>query len=151
MKSFDSCPCCGQKIELRRDSVTHAFTCPSCGCAFRHNLRKWIISLPVAVVLALGLLYLLRDSFIPPIVIAFVLVPVPGPAPRLTHLRTSPTVAITWTSVPDKTYRLQYKDNLSDADWTDLGEPVTATATSTSAFDNTGAHPRRFYRVLLLN
>ena len=76
MKSFDSCPCCGQKIELQRDSVTHTFTCPSCGCVFRHNLRKWIIALPVVVVLALGLLYLLRDSFIPPIIIAFVLVPV---------------------------------------------------------------------------
>jgi hypothetical protein len=85
---------------------------------------------------------------------AFVLVPAAGPfrpAPRLTKLRTAPAVTITWTSVPDKTYRLQYKNNLGDANWTDLGNPVTATNTSTSASDNTGSHTRRFYRVLLLD
>jgi hypothetical protein len=68
-------PLCRQKIELRRDTVTRAFTCPVCGCAFRHNARKWIIALPIVVILALGLLYLLHDTFIPPIFIAFVLVP----------------------------------------------------------------------------
>ena len=50
-----------------------------------------------------------------------------------------------------KIYRLQYKGSLNGANWTDLDHPVTATAPNTSAIDNTGAHTRRFYRVLLLN
>ena len=72
VKSLDCCPCCHLRIELRKDSGR--FVCPGCGCGFRHNIRKWLIAIPVAVVVALALFYF-AGSFIPPILIAFVVVP----------------------------------------------------------------------------
>jgi Tol biopolymer transport system component len=40
--------------------------------------------------------------------------------------------AIAWDSVPGKTYQLQFKPNLRDAPWTDVGNPVIGTAYRTS-------------------
>jgi fibronectin type III domain protein len=57
-------------------------------------------------------------------------------------------VTLTWTSIPGSTYQLQYKNQLSDASWTDLGGSVTASGDNVSAMDagNSGA-ALRFYRV----
>jgi hypothetical protein len=51
------------------------FVCSACGCGFRHNWRKWLVGLPLAVLLALVLLYFTRGTIIPPIFVAFVAVP----------------------------------------------------------------------------
>jgi hypothetical protein len=72
MKSFDYCPCCRQRIELRKDSG--GFVCPACGCVFRHNFRKWLVAVPVAIGVGLALFYL-AGSFIPPMLIGFVVAP----------------------------------------------------------------------------
>jgi hypothetical protein len=32
-----------------------AFVCPICNCEFRHNLKKWCIGLPAAIILAIVL------------------------------------------------------------------------------------------------
>jgi hypothetical protein len=72
MKSFDYCPCCRQRIELRKNSS--GFVCPACGCVFRHDFRKWLIAIPVAIVVALAL-FRFVGSFIPPILIGFLVAP----------------------------------------------------------------------------
>lgn len=55
---------------------------------------------------------------------------------------------VTWTSVPNRTYRLQYKDDLGSAIWADVGD-FPATGTTTSASNNSNG-TQRFYRVVLL-
>jgi YD repeat-containing protein len=68
---------------------------------------------------------------------------------KVTHV--SGVFTLTWNSVSNKVYRLQYKNNLTDANWFDLPNDVTATGTTTVKTD---AMPRnqtnRFFRVMLL-
>ena len=59
-------------------------------------------------------------------------------------------VTVTWTSIAGRSYRLQFKENLTDENWTDLTPDVTAagvTATDTNAVDTA---TQRFYRVICL-
>jgi YD repeat-containing protein len=68
----------------------------------------------------------------------------------------NPTVAgggvtVQWLSVPGKTYRLQFKNSLADADWTDVPGDVSAADVTASKTDTTATgQSGRFYRVLLL-
>lgn len=94
VKSFDHCPACRATVELRSNSAGAGFVCPSCGCGFRHNRRKWLVALPLAGALALVLLYFTRDTIIPPIFIGFVAVPLIA----LFVLRRIPSYVITPTS-----------------------------------------------------
>jgi len=56
-----------------------------------------------------------------------------------------------WSSIPGLTYRLQYKNNLTDAVWTDLPGDVTASGTTVLKTDATsGTNSTRFYRILAL-
>jgi len=57
-------------------------------------------------------------------------------------------VTISWTSIANQTYRVQYKNNLSDPTWTDLAPDVTASGSTASTTDTTIA--QRFYRVAVL-
>lgn len=61
------------------------------------------------------------------------------------------SVTVEWSSVPGKTYRLQFKTALADANWTNVPGEITAAGPQTSAVDNTanGQSPR-FYRVILV-
>jgi len=53
-----------------------------------------------------------------------------------------------WSSVIGKTYRVQYKNHLTDTGWNDLAGIVTATGTNAVKVDVTSAgEPQRFYRV----
>ena len=58
-------------------------------------------------------------------------------------------INITWSAVSNATYRVQYKEDLNGANWTDLAGDVTANAASASKADTliTG---NRFYRIHLL-
>jgi hypothetical protein len=56
-------------------------------------------------------------------------------------------IKITCGSVAGKIYRVAYKDNLSDATWTGLSGPITATGTTTSYMDTTSGKTQRFYIV----
>lgn len=47
----------------------------------------------------------------------------------------SDLITISWTSVPGKTYRLQYKSSLNDLQWTDTSGDVVATGATTSKTD----------------
>jgi hypothetical protein len=57
---------------------------------------------------------------------------------------------LTWNSLAGKTYRVQYKDNLEDTDWTDLLPDVVATGATASKSDAVG-NSQRFYRILALD
>jgi hypothetical protein len=58
---------------------------------------------------------------------------------------------ISWSSVPGKTYAVEYSETLPSHGWTDLGTPVLARGPATTAKDNS-PQPRRqrYYRVRLV-
>ena len=58
----------------------------------------------------------------------------------------SGVVTILWNSVPGKTYRIQFKDDLKSTGWNDLAGLVVATS-ATSSKQDTLARPQRYYRV----
>jgi uncharacterized repeat protein (TIGR03803 family) len=60
------------------------------------------------------------------------------------------TVTFSWSAVVGRNYQAQFKTNLTQADWSNLGLPLQATNSTASAFDRTTANPQRFYRVVLL-
>jgi hypothetical protein len=93
------------------------------------------------------------------------LVFMPAPTPRAANVgpdepplwlgklafTTEGQVVISWSAQPGRTYRVQYKDNLADAEWTNLDGDVEAHDTVASKTDaQAAAMPQRFYRVLRL-
>jgi hypothetical protein len=88
----------------------------------------------------------------------------PTPTPRAPNARPPPeirfreirfeganTVTLTWLTEPGRIYRVQYKTDLGEANWSILSGDVTANGDSASRTDNSvqGAS-QRFYRVLLV-
>jgi Stage II sporulation protein/Putative Ig domain len=57
---------------------------------------------------------------------------------------------LSWAGVQGVTYRVQFKNQLSDSVWTDLNGNLIATGAVASFADEPGAS-RRFYRVLIVN
>jgi hypothetical protein len=62
---------------------------------------------------------------------------------------TNGVLTITWRSIQNVTYRVQFKSSLADTDWTDLLGDVTANGSTASKNDNVAAGTR-FYRVKAL-
>jgi hypothetical protein len=60
------------------------------------------------------------------------------------------SVELTWTSIPGKTYQIQYRTNVQVTGWTIVGSAITANAWTTSA-TATAAGGRLFFRVVQLN
>ncbi len=58
------------------------------------------------------------------------------------------TVVLTWDTLPGKTYRIYYKDNLSDPDWNLVAGQLTLTATTAAIEDPEGKQVQRFYQVV---
>jgi len=58
------------------------------------------------------------------------------------------SVTLGWQSISGRTYRVEYKTNLTDPSWTALPPNITATGSSTSRTDPAGA-ARKFYRLVL--
>jgi uncharacterized delta-60 repeat protein len=60
-------------------------------------------------------------------------------------------INLIWDALPNRTYRVQYKSNLSSDNWADLAGDTSAAAPTASKTDTTlGDASQRFYRVLLL-
>jgi hypothetical protein len=58
---------------------------------------------------------------------------------------------ITFASLAGKNYRLEYKNNVSDASWTLVGNNIPGLSGTTTALDPAAAGmARRFYRVLAI-
>jgi uncharacterized repeat protein (TIGR03803 family) len=55
---------------------------------------------------------------------------------------------LTWSTVAGRSYQLQYKTNLAQSGWSNLGEVSTATNTTLRASDLCGPDGQRFYRVV---
>ena len=73
--------------------------------------------------------------------------PISSPAASATT-STPGTVNITVTATAGFSYRLQIKDDLNAATWTNLGLAVTASGNSVTFTDTPGAQTQRFYRVV---
>jgi len=74
-----------------------------------------------------------------------------GSGPRLTgiELLLGDQIRFTWTTEVGGRYRVQAKDNLADADWTELTGDITATeSTASRTLAVTGL--QRFYRIAKL-
>ena len=63
----------------------------------------------------------------------------------------SGTMQFNWSSVIGKTYRVAYKNALTDTNWTDLSGNITATGATCSWTDTTATATRRFYVVYAVN
>jgi hypothetical protein len=72
----------------------------------------------------------------------------PPPPPVLQGIEmTSGVVAVSGYAAPGHTYRLQYKNDLSDSDWTDIAPDIVATNSTIVITDVQGAASQRFYRI----
>ena len=73
------------------------------------------------------------------------------PLPTLGSIqRSNDVMTITWSAVPDRTYRVQYKETLTGTNWNDLAPDIIAGGSVGVATDAAGSSPQRFYRVKLL-
>ena len=59
-------------------------------------------------------------------------------------------VVITWSSVSNQSYHLQYKTNLAATNWFDLAPNIAATGSTVSFTDHPITGHQRYYRVMLL-
>jgi len=59
-------------------------------------------------------------------------------------------IVITWSAENARTYRVQYKDDLNAAAWSDLSD-VTANSAVASTTEVIGAAAQRFFRIQLLS
>ena len=77
-------------------------------------------------------------------------VTLPPIVPAFTQTNGSSDFGFTWGAIPGVTYQVQYKTNLAQADWINLGDPITTTNPAASILDSFGTDPERFYRVQLV-
>ena len=76
---------------------------------------------------------------------------VPIPLPSFQSIRQSGgTVNFTWTTLAGLAYQIQYKTDLTSANWINLGSPTNATSGTMSVSDAIGSALRRFYRIALV-
>ena len=64
---------------------------------------------------------------------------------------TNDTVSFTFSATSGLLYRVQYKNDLTNALWTTLGSDILASSNSIPASDNLTGVPKRFYRALQVN
>ena len=57
------------------------------------------------------------------------------------------TITLTWSAVAGQTYQLQFKTNLNQMSWNNLGSVIAATNSVVTVLDSPGPDPQRFYRV----
>jgi len=74
------------------------------------------------------------------------------PRPHVNAITTTATgFAINFISVPGKTYRIEFKDSLSDTFWSPLDIDITADAATLTVHDDSAGNGQRFYRITVLN
>lgn len=52
LQSTGACPWCGVRMDMKKRQGV--FSCPVCGCTFRHNWRAWTVGIPLALAVAFG-------------------------------------------------------------------------------------------------
>jgi hypothetical protein len=69
------------------------------------------------------------------------------PQPKIIgEVKNGNSVTLTWTSQSGLSYQLQYKTNITQVGWLNLGSPIAANTATTSASDTISA-TQRYYRV----
>lgn len=58
-------------------------------------------------------------------------------------------IEVTWRSVVNTNYQVQWALTTSSNHWINLGAPITGTGSVISVLDSTRGHPAKFYRVVL--
>ena len=75
----------------------------------------------------------------------------PAPVPAIQALApVNGSIQLAWTALPGVQYQVQYKTNLTQTGWINLGGIITATKNPMTFSNNIGSDPQRFYRVVLL-
>lgn len=75
--------------------------------------------------------------------------PLPAPAIQSVALSNG-IVTLTWSSVSNLTYQIQAAGKIGTSNWANLGPPITASASVTSATEAVAGGSQQFYRVTLL-
>ena len=57
-------------------------------------------------------------------------------------------VTLGFATESGKTYRVDYKDNLNNANWLSLGTTIMANSSTLTVPDDIGGNPQRFYRIV---
>ncbi len=95
----------------------------------------------------------LTDNGIPPLyeTNSFTVVVKPmAPFPISSVVQSNQVISITWDSVANQTYRLQFKNDLNETNWRDVVPDIVANGPRTVATNPIGTGPARFYRLVLL-
>ncbi len=79
---------------------------------------------------------------------SFNIIVVARPSIAATMNAGNPTLS--WSAIPGKSYRIQYKNQLTESDWSDLPGDILANGAMASQTDHLGASPQRFYRIVAL-
>ena len=76
-----------------------------------------------------------------------------GLPPRATSINPGPagTWTLTFSTMPNITYRVEFKDNLGDSEWQVLGQPTVASGDTLTIADPAPASSQRFYRITVLD
>ena len=77
------------------------------------------------------------------------LMPVPAPSVGMAAL-SGGNLGFTWNAMTGLVYQVQYKTNLAQPGWLNLGAPIPGTNVFVTASDAVGANPQRFYRLSIL-
>jgi subtilase family serine protease len=64
--------------------------------------------------------------------------------------QTNGAITFSWNAMTGLVYQVQYKTNLLQANWVNLGNAITATNSTLTATNFISSDPQRFYRLLLL-
>ena len=62
-------------------------------------------------------------------------------------MATNGQLVLSWITCQGNTYQLQYKTNLAQANWINVGSPVPAYSTTVFLTNSVGSDPQRFYMV----
>jgi hypothetical protein len=60
-------------------------------------------------------------------------------------------VTLTWSAIPGRAYRVEYKDDLSAPAWSLLVDAVEAAGNTASVNDSLSPSGHRFYRILRMD
>ena len=74
---------------------------------------------------------------------------IPLPVFQATAL-TNGALTLTWSAAVGQTLQVQYTTDLSQTNWTNLGDQLVCTNCTMTARDSATSGPQRFYRVLVM-
>lgn len=68
--------------------------------------------------------------------------------PQASIGRDGNNISLTFDTIAGRTYQVQYKNNLNDAEWLPMNAPLVAAGSTLGITDTIGGEPQRFYRIV---